>query len=51
MGDLLAIENYKWGVKDSIQLYFVQNMLEHEESWHALDPSRKFDTIYVPDFY
>ncbi len=51
LGDLLAIENYKWGVRDSIQQYFVQNMLEHEESWHAMDPERKFDTVYVPDFY
>ena len=51
MGDLLAIENYKWGVKDSLQQYYFQNKLEHEEMWHASDPSKRFDTVYVPDFY
>ena len=31
MGDLVAIENYRWGFKDGYQQYFVMNSLEHEE--------------------
>jgi antitoxin component YwqK of YwqJK toxin-antitoxin module len=49
MGDLIAIENYKWNNKDGMQQYFYMNDLEHEESWRAVDPFKKYDTIDVPD--
>lgn len=48
-GDLLAIENYKWGLKDSVSMYFTMMGLEHEESWKALDPNKLWDTIEVND--
>jgi len=50
-GDLLAIENYRWGNKDGIQQYFSMGSIEHEESWKAIDPQKKYDTIFVPDLY
>ncbi|MBN8835903.1 MAG: hypothetical protein J0I09_01450 [Sphingobacteriia bacterium] len=49
MGDLTAVENYQWGNKNGIQQYFYMNSLEHEESWLAVDPKKKYDTIEVPD--
>jgi hypothetical protein len=48
-GDLLAMENYKWGNKDGVQRYFYMGSLEHEERWIAIDPKRKYDTVEVPD--
>jgi hypothetical protein len=49
MGDLIAVENYRWGNKDSEQEYFYNGSLEHTESWKAIDPQKKFDTIFVQD--
>ena len=49
MGDLIAVENYKWNNKDGNQLYFYENQLEHQESWRAVDPAKKYDTIEVAD--
>jgi hypothetical protein len=51
MGDLQAIENYSWGEKNGNQQYFFMNELEHEESWLAFDPKKKYDTVDVPDVY
>jgi antitoxin component YwqK of YwqJK toxin-antitoxin module len=51
MGDLTAVENYKWGNKNGTQQYFYLNALEHEESWLAIDPKKQYDTIEVPDLY
>jgi len=51
MGDLTAIEYYRWGNKDGVQRYFSGGSIEHEESWKAFDPEKKFDTIDVPDLY
>jgi hypothetical protein len=51
MGDLQAIENYKWGEKNGNQQYYFMNELEHEESWLAMDPKKKYDTVDVPDVY
>ena len=48
-GFLTAIENYKWGNKNGLQQYFYQGEIEREESWRAIDPEKKFDTIDVPD--
>jgi hypothetical protein len=40
MGDLVAEENYKWGMKDSISRYYnVMVGLIREESWKAVNPS------------
>ncbi len=49
MGDLIAIENYKWGNKNGKCQYFNLMGLEHEESWKALNPAKSIDTIDVPD--
>lgn len=49
MGDLLSVENYRWNNKDGLQQYYYQNDLEHEESWRAVDPFKKYDTLDVPD--
>lgn len=49
-GDILAIENYKWGYKDGKQLYFSSlGDLIREESWKAVNPKNPYDTIEVPD--
>jgi len=50
MGDILAIENYKWGFKDGRQMYFTNiGDLLREESWMAVNPKNPYDTIDVPD--
>ncbi|HMP92103.1 MAG TPA: hypothetical protein PKD90_04475, partial [Phnomibacter sp.] len=50
-GDLLAVENYKWGLLNGKSQYYSVLGLEREESWWAIDPSKKYDTIDVPDLY
>jgi antitoxin component YwqK of YwqJK toxin-antitoxin module len=48
MGDLFAIESYRWGFKDGRSMYYDLNgSLTREESWLALDPEKKYDTIDV----
>lgn len=50
VGDLTAVENYKWGEKDGKQLYFTKmGDLLREESWKATNPENPYDTIQVPD--
>jgi len=49
MGDLLAMENYKWGNKHGKSVYFTIEGIEHEESWRALNPNKLFDTLDVAD--
>ena len=50
MGDLIGIENYRWGNKDGIAQYFTtQGGLRLEQSWKALNPDRAYDTIQVED--
>lgn len=56
MGDLLAIENYRWGMKNGTCRYFTIAGLEHEENWLAVNPAKAYDTIEVqnlenPDKY
>lgn len=47
-GDLLAMENYKYGGKDGIQQYFsFLGELTREESWHSYNPDAPYDTIPV----
>ena len=48
-GDIMAIEDYKWGVKNGKSSYYTLNGLEHEESWKATNPENPYDTIEVPD--
>ena len=49
-GDLLAIENYRWGFKDGKQMYFTPlGDLMREEAWRAMNPENPYDTIEVPD--
>lgn len=49
MGDLLAMENYKWGNKHGKSVYFTIDGIEHEENWRALNPDKAYDTIDVAD--
>ena len=49
-GDLIAIENYRWGQKDGKCQYFTYaGEPEHEESWRAVDPKNPYDTVNVYD--
>jgi hypothetical protein len=50
-GDVLAVETYKWGLLNGKSQYYSLFGLEREESWWAIDPGKKFDTIDVPDLY
>lgn len=50
MGDLVGIEYYKWGLKDSICRYFTKNgELRLEQSWRALNPDKEYDTLEIED--
>ncbi len=49
MGDFIAVENYRWGMKDGISQYFNIYGLEHDESWRAINPLQPFDTVVVND--
>ncbi|MEN9570451.1 MAG: hypothetical protein RL172_1682 [Bacteroidota bacterium] len=47
-GDLLAMENYRFGGKDGLQQYFTfLGTLEHEEEWKGYNPDAPYDTIPV----
>jgi hypothetical protein len=47
LGDPIAVENYKWGLKNGINLYFTIQGIEREESWKAIDPLKAYDTIDI----
>ena len=49
-GDMIAVENYRWGNKNGKCQYFT-NMgdLVREESWKAVNPDDPYDTIPVYD--
>jgi hypothetical protein len=48
MGDLIGVEYYKWGMKDSVCQYFGMNgSLLREESWRAMNPDKQYDTVQV----
>jgi hypothetical protein len=50
VGDLIAVENYKWGEKDGKQQYYTKmGDLLREESWRATNPENPYDTVQVPD--
>ena len=47
-GDLIAIENYKFGGKDGLcQYYTPLGELLREENWRAYNPDEPYDTIPV----
>src|SRR5438067_2902394 len=50
MGDLVGVEYYKWGLKDSVCRYFT-NMgeLRLEQGWKALNPDKVYDTLEIED--
>jgi hypothetical protein len=49
-GDLIAIENFRYGFKDGRNVYFnFLGELEREESWRAIDPMNPYDTVNVYD--
>ena len=49
-GDLLAVENYRWGNKDGKSQYYT-NMgdLIREESWKAVNPENPYESVPVYD--
>ena len=49
MGDLFAVEGYRWGNKDGISEYYNIAGLIRQESWKAVNPDNPYDTIDVPD--
>jgi antitoxin component YwqK of YwqJK toxin-antitoxin module len=49
MGDLYAIENYRWGNKDGKAQYFNITGIVREESWKAVNPANPYDTVDVYD--
>ena len=50
MGDLQAIENYRWGNKNGRSLYFTPfGQPLREESWKAVNPDNPYDTVDVFD--
>jgi len=49
-GDLLAIENYRWGNKNGRSQYFTPfGSLLREEAWKAVNPDSPYDTIPIYD--
>jgi hypothetical protein len=49
MGDLFAVERYRWGHKDGLNQYFDIAGLVREESWKAVNPANPYDTVDVYD--
>jgi hypothetical protein len=51
MGDLYAIERYRWGNKDGKSEYYSLAGLVREENWKAVNPANPYDTVDVYDPY
>jgi len=50
MGDLLGVEQYRWGLKNGLCRYFNSaGEVRLEESWKALNPEKIYDTVDVED--
>jgi len=49
MGDLFAVERYRWGNKDGKSQYYSIMGIVREESWKAVNPANPYDTIDVID--
>lgn len=49
-GDLVGVENYKWGMKDGICKYYTKfGQLKLEQSWRAMNPDKEYDTLEIED--
>ena len=49
-GDLIAMENYMYGMKSGKCVYFTYSGLPlREETWRAIDPKSPYDTIDIRD--
>ena len=48
-GDLMAVENYKWGFKNGKSQYFSLAGILREESWKVVNPDNPYDTVEVYD--
>lgn len=49
-GDLIALENYHYGMKNGKNRYFLHTGEPlREESWRAIDPKNPYDTIDIRD--
>jgi len=49
-GDVIGLERYKWGNKDSVCQYFTKTgELIREERWKALNPDKLYDTLEIED--
>lgn len=49
-GDIIAMENYRWGNKDGKNVYFSpMGDPIREESWKAVNPDNPYDTVAVYD--
>ncbi len=49
-GDLMAVENYRWGQKNGKSVYLNQmGNPVREESWKAVNPENPYDTVDVFD--
>ena len=47
-GDLLAIENYRWGNKNGRSMYYTPfGQPVREESWKAVNPDNPYDTVDI----
>lgn len=52
MGDLIAIENYRWGNKNGKCFYYTRvGQPLREESWKAVNPDNPYDTVDVYDLH
>lgn len=49
MGDLFAVEKYRWGNKDGKSEYYSISGPVREESWKAVNPANPYDTVDVID--
>ncbi len=49
MGDLFAVERYRWGNKDGKNQYYSISGPIREESWKAVNPLNPYDTVDVID--
>lgn len=44
-GDLVGVENYKWGLKDGLCKYYsMHGDLRLEQAWKALNPDKIYDS-------
>lgn len=50
-GDLMAIENFRWGNRNGACLYYTKTgELLREEGWRAVNPMNPYDTVEVSDW-